>query len=133
MTSSLPGEPNKSYSRKHTESPSGAVLVYITVPNERDGKRLAQALVERRLAACVNMVPQITSVYRWEGEVQVDHEGLLLAKTQAKLVPQLRDAVVEMHPYDVPAITVLPLQDVHPPYLAWIVEETSTTVPKAEG
>lgn len=111
-------------SEQHTESPSGAVLVYITVPNESDGHRLAQALVERRLAACVNMVPQITSIYRWKGEIEIDSESLLLAKTQAALIPRLRSAVAEMHPYDVPAISAVPLQDVHPPYLAWIFEET---------
>lgn len=125
MTSNSWRELGESPNGRHGESPREAVLVYITVPNETVGRQIAEALVQRRLAACVNMVPQIASVYRWDGQVQVETEGLLLAKTQSALVPELRTAVAEMHPYSVPAISAIPLQNVHPPYLDWIFQETS--------
>lgn len=125
MTANSRDELNESPNGRHHDAAQAAVLVYITVPDEAVGRQIAEALIERRLAACVNMVPQIVSVYRWEGEVQIDSEGLLLAKTRSTLVPKLRTAVAELHPYSVPAISTVPLEHVHPPYLEWLLEETA--------
>lgn len=125
MTANSWDEVDASTDGRHGASSQAAVLVYITVPDEKAGRRIAEALVERRLAACVNMVPQIASFYWWEGQMQVDSEALLLAKTRSTLVPELRKAVAEMHPYSVPAISAISLESVHPPYLEWLLQETA--------
>lgn len=102
-----------------------ATLVYVTVPNVEVGRRIARAVVEQRLAACANLVPQIESFYWWDGKVQEDAEALVLFKTRSELVSRLTEAVVELHPYEVPAVSALPLSRVHEPYLQWLVSETS--------
>jgi len=100
-----------------------ALLVLVTCPPDRaDG--IAQALVERRLAACVNVVPQLRSVYRWQGSVQRDDEALLLAKTAADCFEALKQSVLELHPYELPEVIALPIGPGHAPYLDWILEST---------
>ena len=101
-----------------------AIVVLITVPSPEVGGKIARALVEERLAACVNLVPGITSTYRWEGEVQVDPEALLIAKTGRDLFDALAARVRSLHPYTVPEIIALPLAAGHQPYLAWIADST---------
>lgn len=103
---------------------SGFLLVYVTVPNAEEGARIARALVEERLAACVNVVPSIRSFYRWEGRIQEDPECLLLMKTRTQVFERLRARVAELHSYQVPCITALPVIAGHEPYLAWVREET---------
>ena len=86
---------------------------------------LASKLIEERVAACVNILPGVTSVYHWQGEVHRDNESLLVAKTSAEALPQLMKRIAELHPYDVPEIVALDTSAVHPPYADWIVANTT--------
>ena len=99
---------------------SGRVVALSTVGSAEDAARIARALVERRLAACVNVVPGVTSYYRWKGEVVSDGEWLLVVKTTADVFDALRDALVELHPYDLPEVVALGIEGGHAPYLDWI-------------
>ena len=97
-------------------------LVLTTTSSPEDSKKIARALVERRLAACVNIVPRIESVYRWEGKVEEAQEYLLLIKTTEEAFPRLRDAIQELHSYDIPECIALPIENGSVPYLSWINE-----------
>ena len=99
-----------------------AVVAFSTVGKREDADRIARALVERRLAACVNIVPGLTSVYRWKGAIETDAENLLVIKTRRDRVDELRAALVALHPYEVPELIVLPVEAGHAPYLAWVDE-----------
>jgi len=96
--------------------------VLSTVASAPDAERLARALVERGLAACVNVVPGLVSFYRWKGEVQRDEELLLVAKTRRERFEALRAALVEMHPYEVPEVVAFEVAAGHEPYLRWLDE-----------
>ena len=101
-------------------------VVLITAPNDPEtAKRLARTLVEERLAACVNLVPGLTSVYRWKGEVVEDAEVLLIAKTTEDRLPELMTRVPELHPYEVPEVLALEVGAGHPPYLEWVRASTA--------
>jgi periplasmic divalent cation tolerance protein len=104
---------------------SGRVVALSTVGTAEDAERIARALVERRLAACVNVVPGVVSVYRWKGAVERDEERLLVIKTRAERLEDLRRALVELHPYEVPELLALPVEAGHGPYLAWLDESVS--------
>lgn len=100
-----------------------ALLVLVTCPPDKaDG--IAHALVEQRVAACVNVVPQLRSVYRWKGAVQHDGEALLLAKTSRDRFEALQQAVLKLHPYELPEVIALTVDRGHAPYLEWILEST---------
>jgi len=101
------------------------VVAYCTCPDEDTGARIAAELLDRRLAACVNLLPGVRSFYRWEGRVENDPEVLLLIKTAADAMPALGRAVDELHPYDVPELIACPVQDGLPDYLQWVREETA--------
>jgi periplasmic divalent cation tolerance protein len=101
---------------------SERLVVLSTVATAEDAERLARALVERGLAACVNVVPGVVSFYRWKGELQRDEERLLVVKTRADRFPALREALVGLHPYEVPEVIALPVADGHEPYLRWLDE-----------
>ena len=98
-------------------------LVYITTASEDEARRIGRAMVERRLAACANVVPAIGSYYWWEGRLVEEGEALLLLKTLPEAVGAVMQAVRELHSYQVPAISVVPLSDLNPAYLAWMREE----------
>src|SRR5688500_3583710 len=98
------------------------VLVLTTVGADFDARALAQALVELRVAACVNIVPRIESVYRWEGKVAVDGEQLLLIKTSDDRVAALREELFRRHPYSVPEFVVIPIAETSDSYGAWLLE-----------
>jgi periplasmic divalent cation tolerance protein len=100
-------------------------LVLSTVATAEDGERLARTLVERRLAACVNLVPGVTSFYRWEGKVARDEERLLVIKTRTDRFFELRAALVDLHPYDLPEVIALPIAGGHDAYLRWLDESVS--------
>ncbi len=107
--------------------PTDFIVVLITVPSSEVGERIAAALLEKKLAACVNILPGVTSIYTWKGAVQKDQELLLVVKTradlfQARLVP----AVKAVHPYEVPEIIALPVLMGSPDYLDWIAAETQS-------
>ncbi|MGQ9735247.1 MAG: divalent-cation tolerance protein CutA [Thermaceae bacterium] len=99
-------------------------VVLITVPTEEKAKEIARALVGENLAACVNIVPGLTSIYRWKGEVVEDKELLLLVKTTTHRFPALRERVLALHPYTVPEIIALPIVEGHKDYLDWLRENT---------
>ena len=101
-----------------------AVFVYTTWPTTVEAETAGRALVERRLAACVNILPGMISLYRWEGEVERGEEAVMIVKTRASLADAVSDAVKELHTYDTPAILVLPLESVEKTYLAWLLAET---------
>ena len=98
-------------------------MVYCTCPPDAVAA-LAGGLVERRLAACVNVLPKIRSVYRWEGAVTADEESLLVIKTTAASFAALRDWLCAQHPYDVPEVIAVPVTAGAPDYLAWVASET---------
>jgi periplasmic divalent cation tolerance protein len=100
-------------------------VVFITAPNLECAETLARALVEERLAACVNVVPGIGSFYRWEGEVQNDPEVLLIAKTSADRCSALAARVDELHPYDLPEVLELSAAGGSRAYLDWVRTESS--------
>ncbi|MBI3322045.1 MAG: divalent-cation tolerance protein CutA [Candidatus Omnitrophica bacterium] len=101
------------------------VVVLVTCPKTAVARRLGVALVKRRLAACVNLIRGIESIFWWEGKIDRAREALLLIKTTRASFPRLRRAIRELHPYDVPEIIALPLVDGHPPYLRWVISSLS--------
>lgn len=99
------------------------IVVYVTVGSPDEGDRLARALVEERLAACVNRVRQVQSTYRWQGKVEQSGEELLIIKTRRKLFGRLQKRVQELHSYSVPEIIALPILEGSESYLKWLGEE----------
>lgn len=100
------------------------MVVYCTFPDAAVAAEIASALVAERLAACVNLVPQIRSIYRWQGEVHDDPEVLAIIKTTPERFAELRDAVVARHPYECPEVVAVAIADGHSDYLSWIAEQT---------
>lgn len=107
-----------------------SLVALITCPSEESATALAERLVADRVVACVNMVPGITSVYRWQGEVCRDRECLLVAKTTAARREGVAAAITALHPYDEPELLFLPIDSGSKTYLHWLVEQASG--PKAE-
>ena len=99
-------------------------IVLVTAPSSDEATRLARTLVEERLAACVNVLPGLTSVYRWEGSIEEADESLMIVKTSEERVQTLERRIVELHPYDVPEVVTLDVASGHAPYLAWVAEES---------
>ena len=95
-------------------------IVLITAPDLAVAAGLGRALVEERLAACANLVPQVTSIYRWEGAVQEDSEVLMVVKTSAGRIAALTERVLALHPYEVPEVLVLPVESGAAAYLDWV-------------
>ena len=102
------------------DSGKGAVVVFCTFPDDDRARAIAEALVERRLAACVNLLPGVESIYRWEGKVERAGEVLAVIKTTR--YPELEAALKELHPYEVPEILALPVAAGLAGYLAWLGE-----------
>jgi periplasmic divalent cation tolerance protein len=98
----------------------GIAVVLVTCPTKAAARRIAGELVRKRLAACVNLVPGLTSVYRWQGRVERAREVLLVVKTTRGRLASLTRAVLAAHPYDVPEIVALQVIWGHRPYLAWV-------------
>jgi periplasmic divalent cation tolerance protein len=102
------------------------VFVYTTFPSTVEAERAGRALVERALAACVNILPGMISHYRWQGALERAEEAVMIAKTRASLAERVSAAVREMHSYETPAILVIPIESVEPAYLGWLLAETET-------
>lgn len=98
----------------------GFRLVLCTCPDPDTAGRIAETLVQEALAACVNLIPGLTSIYRWEGRVQRDAEALLLIKTRVEHLPALSARIVALHPYALPEIVAVPLGEGSEGYLAWL-------------
>src|ERR1051326_5755137 len=97
-------------------------IVLSTVGSEEEARKIAHHLVEQQLAACVNIVPKIESVYRWQGKVESNRKYLLLIKTSSEKFPQVRDAMRELHSYELPECIALAVEDGSPEYLQWLEE-----------
>lgn len=100
-------------------------IVLTAAGSEEEAHKIARALLERRLAACVNIVPQITSVYRWQDQVEQAREWLLIVKTTAAAFDQVRHAIAELHSYELPECICLPIEEGSAAYLQWIAESVS--------
>ena len=103
---------------------TNARIIFTTAGSKEEAGKIAHALVERRLAACVNIVPQIESVYRWQGKVESAQEWLLMIKTQVELFERVRDAVKELHSYELPECVMLEVSAGSQAYLDWIAKNT---------
>ena len=102
-----------------------AVLVYTTWPSIVEAEQAGRTIVERRLAACVNILPGMISHYWWQGKIERAEEVVMIVKTRAALTEPVRQAVRQLHTYTTPSIMVLPVEEADPDYQAWIVHETS--------
>jgi periplasmic divalent cation tolerance protein len=100
-------------------------IVLTTAGSEEEARKIALGLVERQLAACVNILPQITSIYRWQSKVEEAREWLLIVKTTFAAYARVREAIAELHSYDVPECICLTIEDGSPNYLQWIAESVS--------
>lgn len=101
-----------------------ALIVYVTAP-ATVAPALAQALVEARVAACVNLLPEVQSVYRWQGVVETAQECLLLIKTTEERFAALHEELRRHHPYELPELLAVPVSHASPPYLQWLIQESS--------
>ena len=101
-----------------------AVIVYTTWPSIVEAEKAGRAIVERRLAACVNILPGMISHYWWQGKIERAEEAVMIVKTRASLAEAVRLAVRELHSAT-PAVMVLPVETAHPDYQAWILQETA--------
>jgi len=106
--------------------PSGIKVVLVTVPDADHGLSLARRIVQERLAACANVIPGVSSVYRWDGVVQEDPEALVLFKTTEAMLEELRERVMELHGYEVPEFVTLSVEGGHEPYLRWVMGEVGS-------
>ena len=101
------------------------LVVLCTVGKPEDADWIAREVVERRLAACVNVLPGVTSTYRWRGEIEKNEEILLVIKTQSERFEALKEAIVSMHSSEVPEVIALAIEAGHSPYLEWIDESVA--------
>ncbi|EPY31517.1 periplasmic divalent cation tolerance protein [Strigomonas culicis] len=104
-------------------------MCYMTAPSLEVGKRIARLLVTQRRAACVNLLPAVTSIYSWEGQLEESEEVLMLIKTQTACVSDVITAVREHHPYDCPEVVSVVLGEGSDPYLAWVAAQTDKRPP----
>lgn len=96
------------------------IIVLCTTNNQDSAKSIAKSLVEENLCACVNIIPNICSIYRWEDKIETDEEYLMLIKTGKHLIDKIKNRIIELHSYDVPEVVVLDISDGSKDYLDWI-------------
>ncbi|HEY8606921.1 MAG TPA: divalent-cation tolerance protein CutA [Noviherbaspirillum sp.] len=101
-----------------------ALLVISNLPDKQEAERVARALVEQRVAACVNILPAVRSVYRWQGAIEDADEVTIFIKTDAARYAELEAALAQVHPYAVPEVIAVPVAAGLPAYLHWIADET---------
>jgi periplasmic divalent cation tolerance protein len=101
------------------------IVVFVTVGSSAEGRAIAHALVEEGLAACVNRIPGIRSIYRWEGKIEESEEELLLIKTRAEIFSNLEKRIRELHSYSVPEIIAVPVVSGNEAYLSWLKQQVS--------
>lgn len=100
------------------------LIAYVTCPDDETAENIATALIDHHEAACVNIMPNLHSVYRWEGQVEIDNELLLLIKTTTASIDYIRARVVALHPDELPEIIAVPVTHGLPEYLDWVRDET---------
>ena len=98
------------------------LIVITTVAQTYDAREIAEEIISRRLAACVNILPQVYSVYRWQNKVDHDNEQILLIKTLDERLDELRDFMLRRHPYEVPEFVVIDIDSTEGPYRAWLID-----------
>jgi len=103
--------------------PTDYVLLSTTTSSATEAEHIAQALVEKRLAACVQIVPQVRSIYRWQDKIEKSDEWLCLAKTRRSLLPQAEAEITQLHSYDCPELITVPIEASSAAYLAWLDEQ----------
>ena len=99
--------------------------VYMTAGSFKEAKRIGQILVSQNLAACVNLLENMTSIYNWEDKIEESQEVIMIAKTRKTLMPKLIEKVNSLHSYDCPCILELPIQGGNPDFLSWIKSQTA--------
>lgn len=117
-------EKGKEEGQYQYESGSSSIA-FVTTPDHNTAKKLAHGLVERKLAACVNIIPQIQSIYLWEGKINEDNELLLMIKTKTNRIEELSKWVRDNHPYSVAEVITVPIQSGNPLYMKWLDESVA--------
>jgi periplasmic divalent cation tolerance protein len=102
------------------------LVAFVTVSGESRGREIARKIVEERLAACVNIVPVVRSIYHWEGSIEEEEESLLVIKTGKRLLERLKKRIPEIHPYDIPELIALPVAGGLEEYMEWALGELGT-------
>ena len=105
---------------------AGMIVLYTTFPTEKDARKVGSELVEEKLAACVNILPGMVSIYRWEGAIENGNEVAMLVKTRKELESQVLEALAAKHPYSVPALIVFEPRRVAASYLEWLRDQTAS-------
>lgn len=100
------------------------IVTYITTPDEETARKIAVDLLEKKIAACINITPNIYSIYLWKGDIEDGRETLMTIKTRRTLFKELIRIIKKLHPYEVPEIIALPIIEGYKPYLDWIRDET---------
>ncbi|MCU1307830.1 MAG: periplasmic divalent cation tolerance protein [Acidobacteriaceae bacterium] len=98
-------------------------IILTTTGSKEEARKIANALVERKLAACVNIIPKVESIYRWEGNIETAEEWLLIVKTNANAFTRVRDAIKELHSYDLPECVSISVEEGSEEYLQWIADQ----------
>lgn len=106
-----------------------AYVVLVTFPDRERAIAAARTIVEEQLAACVNVIGDVRSIYRWDGQVHDDAEVLCVIKTRRERFEQLRARVVALHPYEVPEVIAMAIDEAHGPYLEWLVKQVTSDEP----
>lgn len=100
------------------------IVIYCTVPNKKEGKEIARKLIEKKLAACVNILDKIESVFSWDGEMSEENEAMMIIKTKKELFEKVNGVIQGLHSYNVPEVIAIPIIDADETYLKWIAHET---------
>ena len=101
------------------------IIIYITTASSEEAASIGKALVDERIAACANVLPGMTSIYRWDGKTQSGSEAVLILKTRKNLLAKAEIRIKDLHSYDTPCILAIPVIDGSHPFLQWIEKETS--------
>jgi periplasmic divalent cation tolerance protein len=124
MTDRFQTSGNAAQERVMDNTNERVVFVYTTHPSVVEAERIGRELVEKRLCACVNILPGMVSLYWWQGAIERGEEAVMIVKTRAALAERVRAAVRQLHSYTTPAILVLPIESVDPDYQEWLLQET---------
>lgn len=100
------------------------IVIYCTVPNKKEGKDIARALVSKKLAACVNIIDKVESVFSWDGKLCEEQEAMMIIKTKQELFDKVNALIQGLHSYNVPEVIALPFVEADEEYLKWIMHET---------
>lgn len=114
-------------------TPTKTVVLLSTIDGEDNAHQLAEQLVRENLAACVNIIPNLSSVYKWKGRIETAAETLLILKTAENRVEELIARLVDLHPYELPEAVALPIDRGHLPYLEWVNKETEPPTKPEDG